>query len=123
MTGPISGGVAACAMSTAGAITICGSVLGMPYETLMIGSFASALVTIHSGAIDNKRNAAIAVILSTAAAGLAGAVGAPYIAHTITALADQSRTLQNLIAFGVGLIAPFVIPLLPGVIKRRSETI
>lgn len=115
--------VAACATTTAGAITVCGSILGMPWEALMLGSFTSTLVTIYAGKIDNKPKAIAAVALSTLAAGLGGPAIGSYVAAHFAEFSSTARLIQNAAAFAIGLCGPTAIPLIFAVMKRRAEAI
>lgn len=101
-------------------IGITGTVMGAQVDALMIGLVAAILISFWLPAVDDRKKAAASVALSALLAGYGAPVAAGWLSGTQPELATGSP-LRLLVALGLGVLCPTLVPVVIGWAKRKVE--
>ena len=95
-------------------------ILGAQVDALAVGLAAAIFASIFLDAVDDKIKAGAAALLAAMLAGYGSPFAAAWAAQEVPALAGNVGGLRLLMAVLIGGVAPTVIPLAVGWMKRRS---
>ncbi len=108
---------------SAGAVTITGSLFGLGYESLIFGLIGSSLLVMHLPAASLGRTVIMVILGSLLAAGFAPSAVAAAISNWEWAKAMDATALRMGCALALGIAIPAIVPIIPALAKRKSESI
>ena len=101
-------------------IGLTGSVMGAQIDALMIGLIAAILISFWLPSVDDRKKAAASVALSALLAGFGAPVAAGWLSGSQPELAAGSP-LRLLVALGLGVLCPTLVPVIIGWARRKVE--
>lgn len=98
-------------------------IFGAHVDALVLGLLASIMIIFWLDSIDSRAKAASAVLFSALLAGYGSPVAAEVAAAKLPALAANSEGLRLLMAFAIGALTPYGIPLLMRKIGKQADEV
>lgn len=94
---------------------------GAHVDALVLGLAAAISITLWLESIDNKLKAASAVVFSALLAGFGSPAAVDLAVSKLPALSSTGDSLRLLMAFAIGGVAPYLVPLLLRRAGRKVE--
>ena len=98
-------------------------IFGAAVDALILGLLASIIIIFWLDTIDNRAKAASAVLFSALLAGYGSPVAAEIAVSRLPGLAANADSIRLLMAFAIGAITPYAVPLLMRKMGKKIDEV